>query len=570
MRLENNSIVEQNGIGEQIYYGQTYSAALDYTSDVDIYTASLQAGNTYYFSIQSNIPDIYLDVEYDQQAVASLVTAGSGLYYFTAGLSGNYELHISSNSFVNKGSYTLITQPDITDPIVAGYSPADGTTAVDITSNIAVIFNEAIQKGTGTIAIHAGSAIGNIVESFDAATSNLLFITGNTLTINPLVDLANNTQYFVTFDSGSVKDLAGNNYAGTTTYDFTTVQIPASTSDTIAPIVSGFFPSDGQTAVAITSNIALTFSEAIQKGTGTVAIHAGSTDGAVVESFDAATSNLLSIIDNTLTINPVTDLANNTHYFVTFDAGSIKDLAGNNYAGTTTYDFTTVTSANKITDGNDALVGTNASDLINGGKGADSMKGGLGNDTYYVDNAGDTVIENKSAGTDTVYSSISFILGPNVENLTLTGKATINGTGNGLNNTLIGNSAANKLSGLAGNDIIFGGLGKDKLTGGLGKDTFDFNASLEIGKGASRDSITDFSHGQHDRIDLSGIDANSKKAGNQAFTYLDSKAFDGKAGEIHFIKGILSGDTNGDKVADFEMSITLVGGINLASQDFVL
>ena len=102
MRLENNSIVEQNGIGEQIYYGQTYSAALDYTSDVDIYTASLQAGNTYYFSIQSNIPDIYLDVEYDQQAVASLVTAGSGLYYFTAGLSGNYELHISSNNFVPK------------------------------------------------------------------------------------------------------------------------------------------------------------------------------------------------------------------------------------------------------------------------------------------------------------------------------------------------------------------------------------------------------------------------------------------------------------------------------------
>jgi Ca2+-binding RTX toxin-like protein len=113
MRVANNSIVEKNGIGEIITYGQIYSAALDYTSDVDIYTAYLQAGNTYYFSIQSNIPDIFLDVEYSQQAVASLVTSGSGLYYFTAGLTGYYDLHISSNNFINTGLYTLITQFDI-------------------------------------------------------------------------------------------------------------------------------------------------------------------------------------------------------------------------------------------------------------------------------------------------------------------------------------------------------------------------------------------------------------------------------------------------------------------------
>jgi serralysin len=60
-----------------------------------------------------------------------------------------------------------------------------------------------------------------------------------------------------------------------------------------------------------------------------------------------------------------------------------------------------------------------------------------------------------------------------------------------------------------------------------------------------------------------------QKAGNQAFTYLDSKAFFGKAGEIHFIKGVLSGDTNGDKVADFEILITLVGGTTLVSQDVI-
>ena len=258
------------------------------------------------------------------------------------------------------------------------------------------------------------------------------------------------------------------------------------------PTVTSFNPTDGATAVAIASNINITFSEAILRGTGFITLHSGSAAGATVESFDAATSNLLSISGNTLTINPTADLSNNTHYFVTFAAGTVKDLAstfkgfgGISYTGTTTYNFTTAVATNG-TVGNDKLVGTNASDTLNGGKGADSMKGGLGSDTYYVDNIGDKVIENKSAGTDTVYSSISFILGPNVENLTLTGKAGINGAGNGLNNTLIGNSAANKLSSLAGNDMLNGGLGKDILTGGTGKDFFQLTT-------LSKDTITDFS-----------------------------------------------------------------------------
>ena len=136
---------------------------------------------------------------------------------------------------------------------------------------------------------------------------------------------------------------------------------------------------------------------------------------------------------------------------------------------------------------------------------------------------------------------------------------------------MLGNAAANKLIGLAGNDLLNCGLGKDSLTGGSGKDTFDFNTSLEIGKGASRDSITDFTHKQ-DKIDLSGIDANSKKTGDQAFftTYINSSAFHGKAGEIHLSKVILSGDIDGKNGADFEMSITLLGGVSLVVADFYL
>ncbi|MEY3879278.1 MAG: hypothetical protein RIQ94_73 [Pseudomonadota bacterium] len=71
---------------------------------------------------------------------------------------------------------------------------------------------------------------------------------------------------------------------------------------------------------------------------------------------------------------------------------------------------------------------------------------------------------------------------------------------------------------------------------------------------------------------MSGIDANSKNSSDQAFftTYTNSLTFHGKAGEFPFRKGVLSGDTNGDKVAEFVLSITLVGGTNLAKADFIL
>lgn len=73
-------------------------------------------------------------------------------------------------------------------------------------------------------------------------------------------------------------------------------------------------------------------------------------------------------------------------------------------------------------------------------------------------------------GNDTVKSSVSYLLGKNVENLTLTGTGETNGTGNELNNIIIGNNAANTLDGGDGNDNMDGGGGKDLIIGGLGND----------------------------------------------------------------------------------------------------
>ena len=122
--------------------------------------------------------------------------------------------------------------------------------------------------------------------------------------------------------------------------------------------------------------------------------------------------------------------------------------------------------------GNNALKGYAGNDTLNGGVGADTMSGGLDNDTYYVDNAGDVVVELAGQGVDSVISSLTYSLGSDVENLYLSGADAINGTGNDLANQVSGNDGDNVLMGLGGNDVITGGLGNDTLIGGLGDDTY--------------------------------------------------------------------------------------------------
>jgi Ca2+-binding RTX toxin-like protein len=155
---------------------------------------------------------------------------------------------------------------------------------------------------------------------------------------------------------------------------------------------------------------------------------------------------------------------------------------------------------------------------------------------------------------------------------TITGTAggnVINGTAS--NEEIYGLAGGDVINGGGGDDVIVGGTGKDMMTGGAGHDRFVFEtvADSQVG-GSYRDVIQDFTHGQ-DVIDLSAIDADAGTAAHDMFSWIGTSNFSGVAGQLHFqVVGsytVISGDTNGDKVADFEIGIA--GNVSLSSSDFL-
>jgi Ca2+-binding RTX toxin-like protein len=224
--------------------------------------------------------------------------------------------------------------------------------------------------------------------------------------------------------------------------------------------------------------------------------------------------------------------------------------------------------------GADTLTGNAGNDTLDGGTGTDRMAGGLGNDTYRIDVATDVTTEAANGGIDTVLSSaltLSIATRAYIEHATLDGTSatTATLTGNALSNRLTGNGAANVITGNAGNDTLSGrngaddlrgGGGTDLLYGGSGADDFAFAAASYIGKGPTSDRIADFVAGSDD-IELSFM------AGGR---FIGGAAFSGVDDQVRYVRstGILSGDVNGDRVADWELVIVNKAILTAADIEF--
>ncbi|ANK84405.1 M10 family metallopeptidase [Rhizobium sp. N731] len=164
------------------------------------------------------------------------------------------------------------------------------------------------------------------------------------------------------------------------------------------------------------------------------------------------------------------------------------------------------------------ITGGAGNDTLNGAAGADTLIGGAGHDTYIVDNAGDIVTEAADAGTDTVRTILAaYTLETNVENLTFIGTGPFAGTGNALDNVIVGGSGSNTLTGGAGNDT---------LTGGAAADVFVYSSNW------GHDTITNFvaTGSAHDAIsidhnifvDWESLFAASEQSGNDTVIMADS------------------------------------------------
>lgn len=199
-------------------------------------------------------------------------------------------------------------------------------------------------------------------------------------------------------------------------------------------------------------------------------------------------------------------------------------------------------------------------DRFYGHQGSDRFGLAGGNDTYYG-YGGNDFLDDFGSGNDKLYGGSG--------NDTLWG-----GSGTDLldggsgHDRLYGGGGTDTLKAGLGNDTLTGGAGKDKLYGSNGADRFVFDSVSDSVTGAARDTIYGFSHAQRDKIDLFAIDANGGASGNGTFTYVGSDPFGGTRAELRYSGGILSGDVNGDRIADFEIKISSAPA--LVAADFIL
>jgi trimeric autotransporter adhesin len=344
-----------------------------------------------------------------------------------------------ANTILGNSGANVIDGGGGTDTVAGG--AGDDTYIVNKTADIVI---ENMEEGNDTVLASATYTLSANVENLVLTGTSGLRGTGNELANVITGNSAGN----VLDGAGGADTLIGG--AGNDTYvvddaNDVLVENPGEGTDTVKTSVSWTLGEDFE-------NLTLTGTAAIA-GAGN-AVHNVLTGNAAASVLAGGDGNDTYVVDFA-GISIVENAGEGTDLVKSSVSCALADNVENlTLTGTAAIDGTG-NAQNNILTGNaaaNALTGGDGNDTLNGGGGGDTLIGGAGNDTYVVDNADDVIVESLNEGTDLVKASLSYALGDNVENLTLTGTAVINATGNALNNVLTGNSAANVLSGGAGDD----------------------------------------------------------------------------------------------------------------------
>ena len=449
----------------------------------------------------------------------------------------------------------MIYQVDTTTDIITELA-AQGTDTIQssVTFSLATFTNIENLTLTGTTAINGTGNTAN--NTLIGNTAN------NTLTGDAGNDILNGGAGIDTLIGGLGDDI----YQVDTTTDIIT-ELAAQGTDTIQSSVTFSL-----TTLTNIENLTLTGTAAIN-GTGNTAnnVITGNTanntltggsgndilnGGAGIDSLIGGLGDDIYQVDTTTDV--ITELAaqgtDAIQSSVTFSLASLTNIENLTLTGTAAMNGTGNTANNTLIGNttNNTLTGDAGNDILNGGAGIDTLIGGLGDDIYQVDTTTDVITELAAQGTDTIQSSVTFSLATltNIENLTLTGTAAINGTGNTGNNTLIGNTANNTLTGDAGNDILNGGTGIDTLIGGLGNDIYQVDTTTDI--------ITELAAEGTDTIQSSVTFSLATLTNLENVTLTGTTAINGTGNTVN---NVITGNTANNTLTGGAGKDTLTGGL---------
>jgi large repetitive protein len=247
----------------------------------------------------------------------------------------SYNLYIGSGAvkdlagnsfadFTNASFWSFTTLADVTSPSIISSVPANGEQNASATANIVFTFSEPIVKVSGKPVVITNTTTNTVEGNYTTDSPEVEFF-GNTITINPTNNLAFNTNYSVYILNSGIIDLSGN-LATSTFINFKTGPDP--NADVTNPTLVSLSPINNATNVALNANLVVTFSEPVVKVSGK-AVQIIKLNGDVVEFPYSTDSPEVTFSGNTMTINPASNLAANTVYYVYLTGGYCKDLAGN-------------------------------------------------------------------------------------------------------------------------------------------------------------------------------------------------------------------------------------------------